>query len=157
MVKLRQANAGKWQQIETLQAELAESASQASRHERDEAQARERRLAHAATVEAVVQRAELPQTLLADECAAVAARLGALDERTAAEARARAEQAEARGPQRSEEAIIGLLGRDVAGRALFDTIHRGVGGTESELRAALDALRENYVVFMDSYGFYQLL
>ena len=52
---------------------------------------------------------------------------------------------------------IGLLGRDVAGRALFDTIHRGVGGTESELRAALDALRENYVVFMDSYGFYQLL
>ena len=108
VAQLRQANAAKWEQVKEEQAKLAVLGLQSAKLALEEAQAAERRRAHAATVEVVRQRAELAEAVLAQEVSAAAARLAEHDRRAAeaqqAEAAERARVAEAAEAAKAAEA-----------------------------------------------------
>ena len=108
VAQLRQANAAKWEQVKEEQAKLAVLGLQSAKLALEEAQAAERRRAHAATVEVVRQRAELAEAVLAEEVSAAAARLAEHDRRAAevqqAEAAERARVAEAAEAAKAAEA-----------------------------------------------------
>ena len=198
VAQLRQANAAKWEQVKEEQAKLAVLGLQSAKLALEEAQAAERRRAHAATVEVVRQRAELAEAVLAEEVSAAAARLAEHDRRAAeaqqAEAAERARVAEAAGAakaaeqaeaaeraRRAEAPVIELLR---GGALLFDTIQASVGGSPEALAAVLDTLQArrpmaalrylvahatmpvyhtgvllqaNFVVYRNTYGYFQLL
>ena len=201
VAQLRQANAAKWEQVKEEQAKLAVLGLQSAKLALEEAQAAERRRAHAATVEVVRQRAELAEVVLAEEVSAAAARLAEHDRRAAeaqqaeaaerarvaeaAEAAKAAEQAEAaERARRAEAPVIELLR---GGPLLFDTIQASVGGSPEALAAVLDTLQArrpmaalrylvahtaaatmpvyhtgvllqaNFVVYRNTYGYFQLL
>ena len=81
---LKQANAGKWQRLQRLQAERAEVSTQTTKHEQAEEQATSRQRAHEAAVALVQRRLQLVDSLLGGECEALVAVVRERDEAQAA-------------------------------------------------------------------------
>ena len=93
LATLKQDNAGKWRQLQRLQAERAEASTQSAKHQQAEEQATSRRRAHEAAVALVQRRLQLVESLLSGECEALASVVRDRDEvRVAADEEAKAEQ-----------------------------------------------------------------
>tara|TARA_B110001452_G_scaffold123636_2_gene102537 strand:+ start:1958 stop:2758 length:801 start_codon:yes stop_codon:yes gene_type:complete len=93
LAALKQGNAGKWRQLQRLQAEEQAMGRQRAHEEQAEEQAMGRQRAHEAAVALVQRRLQLVESLLSGECEALAAVVRERDEaRAAADAEAKEEQ-----------------------------------------------------------------